>query len=197
MQHATRAPIWPCTRDVVVTYILDTYLFFIFWALVDWKSSNCKQHHDLKALVWIGEAEAGTKTSRCIQITCFRPSLSVYQLFFSSAKHKTFFIFQNVGVSSRDLMPKLNMRIKKGGWKWTMCLFTWIYSFCVRFFRFNFVSFHLLILSTPSFLSLSPDKASWAFCCIILTLALFLKGAKSQIYYPCTGNWFWSFALKT
>lgn len=52
----------------------------------------------------------------------------------------------------------------------------------LSFSLFVAVSFppSLLPPSLPLSLPLSPDKASWAFCCIILTLAVFLKGGEKK-----------------
>ena len=99
-------------------------------------------------------------------------------------------------------LPYLHQR------KWIKCLFHLnLHLFWSAFFRINFHSFFLSVfvavsspLHSPSLLSLSQSWQS------IFSLLLYHshfghlpkgRGKKKKMYYPPTGNWFWSFALKT
>lgn len=72
-------------------------------------------------------------------------------------------------------LPDLHQR------KWIRCLLILIYIFSdLRFLESTFfLSLCVCCRLIPS-LPLCPDKASWAFCCIILTLAVFLKGGEKK-----------------
>lgn len=206
LHHVINWYLWP--KDLMLphisSYIRDAAVVYFdrIWAGDSvytsrvWKAeqiSAVKISHPPSFILLLCWVQTAQNTSRSTEESVIRNFRMIMQYF---AKQILWFY-----------LPDLHQR------KWMRCLFILIYIFSdLRFLESTFflslclLPSHSLPLplslfpSLPLSLPLSPDKASWAFCCIILTLAVFLKGGekkKKKMYYPRTGNWFWSFALKT